>query len=242
MMASASSESDRAESKGSSGLPILQFVDHYLLEPLIRRCFPEPRTRRVRASVVRERAGGWRVLCLAGAFCSDTAANWSDWIADLGERFPEAEIAVVNGFYYYWPEDAGVMKQMIAKGQTLLADGRPTVIVAFSFGGLLAKAMVDGSDEHDVRAIVTMATEHRGHLPRIAETRDVRLGIPLDIDIPLHSFGGWLDVIVWPWTTFTDRSQHRFLARGHFAFMRSAAVRAEVLAVVAEILHRDQAA
>lgn len=223
-------------------MPILQIVDRYLLEPLVRLQFPEPRTRRVRASVVREGSGCHRILCLAGAFCSDTAANWSDWIADLGERFPKAEIAVVNGFYYYWPEEAAVMEQVIAEGRALLADGRPTVIVAFSFGGLLAKAMVDRSDEHDVWAIVTMATEHQGHLPRIAETRDVRLGIPLDVDIPLHSFGGWLDMIVWPWTTFTDRSRHRFLARGHFAFMRSPAVRAEVMAVVADILHPDQAA
>lgn len=240
-MAFASSESSRAESKGSSGLSILQIVDRYLLEPLIRRQFPEPRTRRVRASVVREGVDDWRILCLAGAFCADTAANWSDWIADLGRQFPEAEIAIVNGFYYYWPEDVGVMKQVIAEGRKLLTDGRPTVIVAFSFGGLLAKAMVDEADDHNVRAIVTMATEHRGHLPRIAETRDVRLRIPLDVDIPIHSFGGWADMIVWPWTTFTDRSQHRFLPRGHFAFMRSAGVRAEVLAVVGDILGQDQA-
>lgn len=223
-------------------MSILRIFDRHLLEPFIRRRFPEPRTRRVRATVVREGAGGWRILCLAGAFCGDTAANWSEWIADLGLHFPEAEIAVVNGFYYYWPEDANVMKQVIAEGHTLLADGRPTVIIAFSFGGLLAKAMVDAADRHDVRAIVTMATEHRGHLPRIAETRDVCLGVPLDVDIPIHSFGGWLDMIVWPWTTYTDMSRHRFLLRGHFAFMRSPAVRLEILAVVAAILRRDQAA
>ncbi|NJO39103.1 MAG: hypothetical protein HC871_17775, partial [Rhizobiales bacterium] len=78
---------------------------------------------------------GWLAhSCLGGAFCGDTAANWSDWIADLSRRFPEADIAVVNGFYYYWPEEAEVMQQIIAEGRTLLADGRPTVIVAFSFG------------------------------------------------------------------------------------------------------------
>ncbi|MEZ5931794.1 MAG: hypothetical protein R3F54_07585 [Alphaproteobacteria bacterium] len=223
-------------------MPIARIVDRYMLEPVIRRLFPEPRSRRVAARVVRKGAGSWRILCLAGAFCGDTAANWADWIADLGQRFPEAEIAVVNGFYYYWPEEAGVMRQVIAAGRALLADGRPTVIVAFSFGGLLAKAMVDESDHHGVRAIITMATEHRGHLPRIAETRDISLGIPLDVDVPIVSFGGWLDMIVWPWTSFTERSHHRFLARGHFAFMRSPAVRAKVLAVIDDILDRHQAA
>lgn len=191
--------------------------------------------------IVRKGSGDWRILCLAGAFCADTAANWSDWIADLGHRFPDAEIAVVNGFYFYWPDEADVMGQMIAEGVTLLADERPTVIVGFSFGGLLAKAMVDQAEHHDVRAIVTMATEHRRHLQRIAETRDVRLGVPMDVDVPIHSFGGWLDMIVWPWTTFTDRSHHRFLATGHFAFMRSEATRAQVLAVLEEIFRQNQA-
>ena len=182
--------------------------------------------------------GGCRILCLAGAFCGDTAGNWSDWVADLGEWFPEAEIAVVNGFYYYWPEEAEVMQKIIAEGQALLADGRPTVIVAFSFGGLLAKAMVDEAEHHGVQAIVTMATEHRGHLPRIAETRDVYLGVPMDVEVPTYSFGGWLDLIVWPWTTFTDHSSHRFLATGHFAFMRSAATRAVILAALDDIVGR----
>ncbi|MGH1481086.1 MAG: hypothetical protein ACRBM6_20530 [Geminicoccales bacterium] len=230
------------DSKGHLGLPFLQIVDRYLLEPLVKRMYPEPRARRVGVRVLREGASGCRILCLAGAFCGDTAANWSDWIADLGERFTEAEIVVVNGFYYYWPEEAEVMQEIIAEGRTLLADGRPTVIVSFSFGGLLAKAMVDEAEHHSVRAIVTMATEHRGHLPRIAETRDVRLGIPLDVDVPIVSFGGWLDMVVWPWTTFTDRSQHHFLIAGHFAFMRSRAVRSKVITVLDDIVFRNQCA
>ena len=52
---------------------------------------------------------------------------------------------MVNGFYYYWPDEAEVMRAVIAEGRAVLSDGRPSVIVAFSFGGLLAKAMVDGA-------------------------------------------------------------------------------------------------
>jgi len=240
-MASALFTTSSMDSKGHISLTLLRIVDRYLLEPLVRRMFPEPRARRVGVRVLREGTSGRRILCLAGAFCGDTAANWSDWITDLGERFPEAEIAVVNGFYYYWPEEAEVMQQIIAEGQALLVDGRPTLIVAFSFGGLLAKAMVEEAEHHGVRAIVTMATEHRGHLPRIAETRDTRLGIPMDVDVPTYSFGGWLDLIVWPWTTFTDRSRHRFLVTGHFAFMHSEATRAVILAALDDIISRHYA-
>lgn len=212
-------------------LSILRIVDRYLLEPLIRRLFREPRDRRVGARVVHQGSGILRIVCLAGAFCADTAANWSEWIADLRERFPEADIAVINGFYYYWPEETEVMNEIIAEGLALLSDEQPTVIIAFSFGGLLAKAMADQAQRQGVRAIVTLATEHQGHLPRIAETRDIHLAVPLDVDVPTYSFGGLFDMIVWPWTSYSERSKHRFLLTGHFAFMRSRATRQKVLNV-----------
>ncbi len=188
--------------------------------------------------MVHHGSGNLRILCLAGAFCADTASNWSGWIADLRESFPEADIAVVNGFYYYWPEETLVMNEIIARGLALLSDEQPTVIVAFSFGGLLAKAMVDRTERHRVRAIVTLATEHRGHLPRIAETRDIHLGVPLDVDVPTHSFGGLFDMIVWPWTSYSERSMHRFLLAGHFAFMHSRATRQKVLSVMDQIIRQ----
>lgn len=98
---------------------------------------------------------------------------------------------------------------------------------------------MDGrTSEHDVRAIVSLATEHRGHLPRIAEMRDVRLGVPLDVDLPLYTNGGWFDGVVWPWTAFTDYSVHRFLANGHRAFIRSSSARGNVLADLQEIVAR----
>lgn len=217
-------------------MSLLNTVDHAVLEPVVRWLFPEPTDRKIGRRVIWKGRGEIRLLCLSGAFCVNTAANWAGWVKDLRRRFPDAEITAVNGFYYYWPEEAPAIEQLIAEGQRVLADRKPTVIIAFSFGGLLAKAMVSRSSDHDVRAILSLATEHRGHLPRIAEMRDDRLGVPLDVAVPLHSFGGWFDPIVWPWTSFADRSAHRFLANGHFAFLRSARTRREVLRTLDEIV------
>jgi hypothetical protein len=196
-------------------------LDHLVLEPVIRRLFPEPPERRIGARVLHAGDGGLRFLCLSGAFCSDTARNWSGWIKALRRAHPGAGIAVLNGFYYYWEDEDQVIRQIMAAGTALLADRRPTIILAFSFGGLLAKGIVDSAPVQDVRAVVTLATEHRRHLPRIAHMRDVALRIPREIACPLYSFGGWFDPIVWPWTTFTSDSTHRFLANGHFAFMHA---------------------
>jgi hypothetical protein len=230
-----------AKEKGRIALPLLRIADRRLLEPLIRRLFREPRNRRVGARVLHQGSENLRILCLAGAFCPDTAQNWGGWIADLKACFPNANITVINGFYYYWPEETDVMNQIIAEGLALLSDEQPTIIIAFSFGGLLAKAMVDRAERHGVLAIVTLATEHRGHLPRIAETRDLCLGVPLDVDVPTYSFGGLFDMIVWPWTSYSDRSLHRSLLTSHFAFMRSPTTRKKVLSVVSDIVRRHHA-
>lgn len=203
--------------------------------------FRTPRDRRVGARVIHDGSGQLRILCLAGAFCADTAANWTGWIANLHQRFPDAEITVVNGFYYYWPDEVAVMEEIVAEGIGLLADEQPTIIIGFSFGGLLAKAMVARAQRHRVSAIVTLATEHRGHLPRIAETRDIHLNIPVDVDVPTYSFGGLLDPIVWPWTSYSGRSYHRFFLNGHFAFMHSEATRRRVLSTVDQIVQRHHA-
>lgn len=220
------------------GSSLLDFVDRVVLEPLIRFLHPAPADRGVGTRVVHRGKGRLRFLCLSGAFCPNTAANWKSWIGDLRRAFPDADIVAVNGFYFYWPEEVGMIEQVIAEGQKILADRKPTVIIGFSFGGLLAKAMVARTQDHDVRAVLSLATEHRGHLPRIAHMRDVNLGVPHDIDLPLYTFGGWLDVIVWPWTTFTERSAHRFLANGHFAFIRSKTTRAKVLSALRDIVAR----
>lgn len=156
----------------------------------------------------------------------------------LRSGFPDADIILLNGFYFYWESEARLIEKIVDLGKTILNDRRPTYILAFSFGGLLAKSIASHRDGQDVRAIVTLATEHRGHLPRIATTRDVCLGIPRDIDVPLYTFGGLFDAIVWPWTAFTDRSHHRTLAAGHFSFVRSLTVRSKVLAELHEIVGR----
>ena len=158
----------------------------------------------------------------------------------LRRSFPGAEIALLNGFYFYWESETCLIEKIVDLGKAILSDRRPTFIIAFSFGGLLAKGIVAHQDNHDVRAIVTMATEHRGHLPRIAVTRDICLGIPLDVEVPIYSFGGLFDPIVWPWTAFTDRSFHRTLATGHFSFMRSAKTRSIVMAALKDIVTRHQ--
>ena len=81
-----------------------------------------------------------------------------------------------------------------------------------------------------------MATEHRGHLPRISSVRDDLLNIPLDVNVPLFTFGGIFDVIVWPWTTYTNCSKHSFFPVGHFAFVRSQRERAKIIRILYDFI------
>ncbi|MGI9437491.1 MAG: hypothetical protein ACR2Q4_22130 [Geminicoccaceae bacterium] len=214
----------------------LDVVDRVVLEPIIRRRFPEPADRRIAAEIVHPSQGDMRFLCLPGAFCLDAPSNWAGWIRSLRREFPMAEITVLNGFYYYWASEKHLIEKIVNLGKAVLADQKPTCVIAFSFGGLLAKRIIAQPSDHAVRAVVTMATEHRGHLPRIGNMRDVSLGVPFEIDVPLYTFGGLLDPIVWPWTAYTDRSCHRTLKTGHFSFMRSTKIRRVVMAHLRDIV------
>lgn len=214
----------------------LDALDRTVLEPIIRRRFSEPADRRVGVKIVHPGGSDMRFLCLSGAFCLDASSNWAGWIRLLRREFPMADITVLDGFYFYWAGEVSLIEKMIDLGRVVLADRKPTYIVAFSFGGLLAKRMIAQPTVHDVRAVLTMATEHRGHLPRIAEMRDVSLRVPLHVDVPLFTFGGLFDPIVWPWTTYTGSSVHRTLAVGHFSFMRSARTRQSILTDLSDIV------
>lgn len=220
-------------------MPLITLIDVYMLEPLIRRLFPAPQNRAIGIKILQPGDNNIRILCLCGAFCVDSRQVWSRWMRDFRKYFPGTEIVVLNGFYYYWEQDRRNIDDLIVSGVDLVSDNKPTYIVSFSFGGLIAKSIVARSENHQIRAIISMATEHRGHLPRIATMRDQLLNIPLDVDVPLFTFGGLFDVIVWPWTTHTNRSTHWFLPVGHFAFVRSRKARTRVIDVLRKLIIND---
>ena len=217
----------------------MTLIDVYMLEPLIRRLFPAPPDRAIGVKILQPGDNNIRILCLCGAFCVDAGHVWSRWMRDFRKYFRGAEIVTINGFYYYWEQDRGAIEDLIMNGIELVSDNKPTYIVAFSFGGLIAKGIVARSESHQIRSIISMATEHRGHLPRIATMRDQLLDIPLDVDVPMYTFGGLFDAIVWPWTTHTNRSAHSFLPVGHFAFVRSGKTRARVIGVLQRLVSND---
>lgn len=223
----------------SGKMSLSTLVDIYGLEPLIRFFLPAPANRSVEIKTLQE-GGQSRIICLCGAFCVDGGRAWSRWIRDFRRYFPETEVIVLNAFYYYWEQDHKIIEDLIAEGVMIVSDNRPTYVISFSFGGLIAKAIISRAKSHRIRAALSMATEHRGHLPRIAHMRDQLLKIPLDTDVPLFTFGGLFDVIVWPWTTQTEHSVHRFLPVGHFAFVRSPKARAKVLDVLRKVIANDR--
>lgn len=95
---------------------LLHFCDRALVEPIIRRLHPRPKGRGVAARVLHEGKGELRFLCLPGAFSVSVAASWRSWIRDLRRTFPDAEITIVDGFYYYWPSEAQILEKVIAEG------------------------------------------------------------------------------------------------------------------------------
>jgi len=151
------------------------------------------------------------------------------WRKDLSRQFPESEVVFIDDWYMHWQRKriAGIIK----RGATLLADGVPTLIIAHSFGGLLARAMLDRSNgQHAVQQLVTMASPHT--MPFLFTQARAKLALPLSPQVDcVQTWGGYFDPIVpFGWTSL-PLAQHRNLPVEHLAWLFSGSVRRRVLRV-----------
>lgn len=153
-----------------------------------------------------------RILIIGGAldWGTDRAldAAWQRCAA-LSRRLRQIEIVVVRGFYIWRSQMQ--LEDMIQRTMDEIEAG--TAVIGFSFGGLLARAALvrRGLTGRAVK-LLTIATQHSGHLPEIAQVRDrLNLGSVYD----LVSVGFQRDRIVPLPCTILPGAEHVALPAGH---------------------------
>lgn len=151
------------------------------------------------------------------------------WRADLKANFPDKETVVLSdNIYIYWQDDK--TEAIVEKGMEILNDGKPTIIISHSYGGVLAKTMIDRSNSANVVKLVTMASPHQMDSFGLDESKDF-LGAPSEVDVPTFSFGGYVDpIVLFPFSDIKDDDpNHLDLWSGHSGFLFSKDIRREVL-------------
>ena len=149
------------------------------------------------------------------------------WKKDLEQHFPNDErIFLEDPIYLHF--EYKKLEKIIAQGVKLLEDGKPTIIIAHSFGGLLAKTMIHRAKHHKVQKLITMASPHKMTLWGVQKTKKY-LQTPATVSVPTQTFGGYCDLIVPFYQASIKGSPHKNIGSLHLGFLLSSKIRKIVL-------------
>ncbi len=139
------------------------------------------------------------------------------WRKDLATQFPKAEVIFLNDeFYMWWQMEK--LEKIISKALNILKDGTPTIIIAHSFGGILAKTIIGRSPKANITKLTTMASPHTMSPLGIKKIKH-KLNTPMTVNVPSYTFGGYFDPIVPYRYTMLSNSKHQNLWCEHLGFL-----------------------
>ena len=149
------------------------------------------------------------------------------WRNDLEANFSGKEIIFLDDhIYIYWQDDK--TEEIVEKGMGILNDGKPTIVISHSYGGVLAKTMIDRAEGANIVKLITMASPHQMNGLGIEESKEF-LETPEEVDVPTYSFGGFIDpIVIFPFTDVKD-SIHEDLWSSHAGFLFRKDIRKQVL-------------
>ncbi|MDH3324377.1 MAG: hypothetical protein OEL89_01950 [Candidatus Peregrinibacteria bacterium] len=149
------------------------------------------------------------------------------WRKDLPKSFPKDEIVFLDDIFYIHFEKEKCEK-IVEHGVNLLNDGKETIVLAHSFGGILGKTIISRAENHNVKRLVTLGSPHQMNLFGVKQTKNF-LETPDTVNVPTVTYGGYFDnVVPYQWTN-TDNSKHTNLWCTHIGFMLRAKVRARII-------------
>ena len=166
-----------------------------------------------------------RILFIPGV--STSASELNRWKRDLAFNFPEEEIIFLDEiFYFHWQDEK--TEKMVEKGIKGLDDGKSTLIIAHSYGGILAKTIINKSENENVVKLITMASPHTMESFGIDDSKEF-LNTPDEVTVPTYSFGGYIDPIVFFTKSDVEDSEHLDLWSNHNGFLSNKDIRRKVL-------------
>jgi len=158
------------------------------------------------------------------------------WKKDLQKNFPQAEIIFLDNFFYWWWQ-IPKLEKIIQQGTKNLQKEKPIILIAHSFGGILAKSIIRQDRKKQIIALITMASPHNFNFLGIKRTKKL-IKSPDFVTIPTFTFGGYLDFIVPFPTTKTKNSHHHNFWTMHLGWIFSAKKRAIITKLIKEIFEK----
>ncbi len=151
------------------------------------------------------------------------------WKKDLSSLLPENEVIFLSQWYLH-PQRKKI-NTLVQKGISIMEDCKPTIIIAHSFGGILAKSIIAQSKNHNIQKLITMASPHQMNMLKLKEAKTY-LQTPESVNTKTLTFGGIFDPIVPFWKTHTKNSIHKNFWCNHWSFLYSKKIRKKIIKMI----------
>jgi len=177
-----------------------------------------------------------RIVFVPGIDMQSIKMQW--WERDLQNAFPRVSVKIFHAYYLHTQHRR--VERYIEELTELLADGIPTVVLAHSFGGLLAKGAIHRLEgKTSIALLLTLASPHTMHDYGIAEAITA-LHIPQSVAVPIITYGGTYDVIVpEKYTHCPGEREHHAIPYTHIGFLYNANARAHSIRCIQRFLYQD---
>lgn len=172
-----------------------------------------------------------RIIFVAGILSLFPSAL-NGWKKDLEKAFFQSEVLIFCPFYIHFQH-----KKIYAIAEELselVDDGIPTILIAHSFGGILARSVIGRTKNANIQLLCTMASPH--HM-RYGGLTSAKQKLSLLDTIPrchVFSFGGTFDIIVPYIFTQLDKASHEDIFTYHLGFLFSKKVRFRIIKKIKE--------
>jgi alpha-beta hydrolase superfamily lysophospholipase len=150
-----------------------------------------------------------KIVFIAGTWYKKGAylPIWGNVSRALRAHYPDATFVYKQAWYHLWE-----LEKMKALSDSIVAEedtGEDILLVGHSMGGIMACGIAKQFKQSRVLGIVTIFSPHElgKYLPRLDFYKKIYGGVS-DPQVPIISFGGYLDPLVWWWRSRHPRSMH----------------------------------
>ncbi len=159
-----------------------------------------------------------------------TPKSWlKNWREILVEKFPHSEIHIIDIFYS--SKDLKKILEVKEKVLKILEENKSTILIGHSFGGLLAVSgyLENIKKRNNIKKIITMGSPHILNSKKRKKIKTFLNYEIANIEIPVFTFGGYFDGIVFFTKTKYKNSFHKNYFVKHNSFLFSKKIIKKVL-------------
>jgi len=153
------------------------------------------------------------------------------WKQDIAREFPNNEVLFIDSPLYVHLQQKRMESRVARAIEFINKSSEPVFILSHSFGGILARVIIQKVEPKKICGVITMASPHTMNYAFVPYAQK-RLGVykkQIPHDIPIQTYGGWFDMVVAFWFSSMKNVPHENLLANHKSFLFNKKVRRMII-------------